>query len=790
MGTNPYNSTDSNGKQDPNFNGTNNYGWQPVHDPTGGTGKPDFYSKVDLGDAKASEGLIPKTGPGDYPGGDLYAEGYDGSTAQNDIHMIMDAIERESEATLNTMAGLWDKFNQHLGETRNRIVQKTDALATGSGNWAGWSPTKSVAAETFMTNIGKGTFSLDEWITMGQQNADALRAVANQVVTSKKAMKTRYQKWVADHNSMAATVKADKEAVDKDNKPGVVGWLSRHTGISWADSNTFKNFERQMWEIDRDAARDLQNELKKVGSAYMQAWGATNEGSKYAGPTQAVNPMVAYTKRMTALAEQAMAAARAREQQMAAAQRRQIQQQQQEMRRRQQEMQRKIQQQQQQEQQKINQEKQQLQQQQQQMQRQIAQEKKLLQQQEQKILQQQKQLEQRIAQQTAAARQALEAQSALAAQRAAMQSRMAAAQRQVANEEASLSQRMNGLTGNINNRLAQLGENGLTGGSNGISPNMRGINGTPVNEMTEMGGAGRPNMSSLAGRNGMSGLRGMAGMGEEGGGGMGGRPMNPGMRGRGGMPGAEEGEEGSPGSRAPMGGRGDKKLGADGQPAAHTVSMPESEEHLGLDHLPTAPKLLAGRLDPEQVAQTEISAVRPTMSGRLGGPGGPGSPGGMRGPGMPGAPRGNRRLSPEELAGRRKKAFERAAEEDELMATPTLLVPDLTGRNGMPEIDWEQVREGGLGVDEEMLGARGKAAAPAPEVADPAARLARRRKDRASEEEKKKQELVASTSAAEDTATELWGVETPEVINAAPAPAEERDEVEERKKRGQVLGPS
>jgi chemotaxis protein histidine kinase CheA len=784
MGGKPYNSQDNNKGQDPNFNGSNNYGYQPVHDPTGGsTTTPDNYSKVNLADQKASDQYIPKTGNNDYPGGDISDDSqFDGSTAMGVIKQLMEAIERESEASLNTMAGLWDQFNSHLGDVRSRIVQQTDSLTTGNSGWAGWSPTKSMAAETFMGNIGKGTFSLDEWITFGQQNADALRTVASQVVTTKKAMKTRYQQWVADHNSMAATVKADKDAMDKDNKPGVVGWLSRHSGISWADTNTFRNFERQMWEIDRSAARDLQGELKKLGGAYIQAWGATNEGRKYQGPTQAVNPLIAYGKRVMALEKQAMAAAQARARAALAHQQELMRQQQQQLQRQRQQLQRKID-------QAKQQEQQQLQKQRQELQKKLEQQKQQVQQQQQKLDQQQKELakqQQQLQQKLDQEQKQIATQTALvASQRAAMQQRMADAQRQatqqerqiaqqerqVAQAEAALNQRMNGLTSNINNGLNQLSENGLTG--SGVNPNMRaGINGTPVNELTGMGGAGRPNMSSLAGRSGMSGL----------GGGMGRGPMNPGMRGRGGMPGMGEGEgEGSPGSRSPMGGRGDKQLNGNGEQAAKTLSMPESEEHLGLNEVPTAPKLLAGRLDPNQVAETELHTVRPTMAGRLGDPGGPG---GMRGPQMPGAPRGNRQLTPEELGGRRKRmADATAAEDEELMSAPTLLVPDLTGRHGLPEIDWEQVRNGELGVDEEMLGARGKPA-PTPEVADPAARLARRRKD--GKDRKAEEEQAASTVVAAETAEELWKVETPEVIDA---PAEQRD-TEERQQRGQVLGPS
>lgn len=260
-----------------------------------------------------------------------------------------------------------------------------------------------------------------------------------------------------------------------------------------------------------------------------------------------------------------------------------------------------------------------------------------------------------------------------------------------------------------------------------------------------------------------------------------GRPQGTsGLRGRLGGPNGE-GERAN--GRAPLGGRGENRRPGIGSPGERRAGVPaESEEYLG--ETPTAPELLEGRLgNTEMPGAASVVPPRPSIPGRAGGPGIPGARGpGGRGPMMPGAPRGTRSLQSQELAGRRKRMSDAQAEADEeLMTPPVLMQPDLTGRNGMPEIDWEKVGST-VGAESEMLGSRG-AAARTPIVPGMAERLAARNRkadparNRRSEQKKDADQPESAVEAVE----ELWAVQTPEVIDT---PTEHKVEHQP----GRVLG--
>jgi hypothetical protein len=133
-------------------------------------------------------------------------------------------------------------------------------------------------------------------------------------------------------------------------------------------------------------------------------------------------------------------------------------------------------------------------------------------------------------------------------------------------------------------------------------------------------------------------------------------------------------------------------------------------------------------------------------------------------------------MKPEDLAGRRQRGIDDELNED-LMAPPLLVRPDLTGRKGIPMIDWEQVAGPEMGAERTMLGSRGAPAAPSrPGMAD---RLAGRRKDdKQKEREQTRPERTEDAAAAGD---ELWTVARPETIEA---PTETK--VDEQ--RGKALG--
>jgi hypothetical protein len=280
------------------------------------------------------------------------------------------------------------------------------------------------------------------------------------------------------------------------------------------------------------------------------------------------------------------------------------------------------------------------------------------------------------------------------------------------------------------------------------------------------GRGGNPN--GLLGRSGLPGMGGgMPGMP----GGPGGRGMgNPGLRGRLGGPG-QPGAPGNPGARSPFGGRRDDR---DKDRASGSI-RPESEEYLS--NLPTGPGQMTGRLagggfeDSLTPPPGANLPGRPGIPGQRGGPGQPGFPGQ---PGVPGGGGRGRAVTPEDLAGRRQRALD-AEINDDLMAPPLLLRPDLTGRRGMPAIDWDQVAPAEMGTERAMLGSRGAPPQSGPGMAE---RLARRRKETETEKARPEQERRSEDATGAD---ELWTVATPETIEA---PAEPK----EHEQRGKALG--
>jgi hypothetical protein len=768
------NPKDTNKYQDPDYNGANDYGF--VYGPDeqaryGGGYTPlphETYSNTDLGDKKTMEQFWGADGPTVFPGG-ADPENNSAINAAT-VKQLMDIIERENDSIVTQMAGLWDTFVSILTNYRTGIINETDKLAAGDGKGGGWPPSKSAAAAAFVQNVGKGTWSIQEWVDYGGKMSSSLKAVATKINEVKTEMKTRYQSWVTEHNGLQDTVNANIDALNKDKKGN---WLTTFFGATtWADGNTLNNFKNQLLQTDQKAVKDLQNSLKKLGSTYADAWSnIAGEPRRFQGPTQAQNPLAAYGRRMGDLARAAAAQARAQAAQArAAAQAKMnaLHQQQLQMQQKQHQMQALMQ-------QKQQQLQKQLKEQMQQEQQQLQQKEKQLQQQ---LQQQQKQLADAkiAAQQALATEQAAAAQAAsqLAAAQAAMRQRMAGLNSQIAAGQAAL----NGQSGvQIPNatKFSQTGFPGSKGANIPEAENLSNLAGRAGLPNGGTSGFGRP---SLNGR-GMSGMSGLSGMGEMEG--MGGRPpTNPGMRGRPGMgmPGGE-GEEGAPGSRSPMGGRGDKKGGpGTGAQKLPQVNMPESEEYL--TDMPTAPELLAGRLGGSPPVESAFTPPRPGLPGKLdgSGPGGPGRP--M----MPGAPRGNRKLTPEELAGRRKRIAD-AEEEDALLSPALLLRPDLTGRNGMPDIDWAQIRSGELDADPEMLGVRAKPAPASTEVDMPSRLAAKRRKDGKDAAAERKAEDTQET-ALRESLDELWSVQTPEVIEA---PTERKEEQQQQQdQRGRALG--
>jgi hypothetical protein len=313
--------------------------------------------------------------------------------------------------------------------------------------------------------------------------------------------------------------------------------------------------------------------------------------------------------------------------------------------------------------------------------------------------------------------------------------------------------------------LPTFGLGQLPGGAGPATAGLRGPGGLGNFDLSGEEANLTRNNNGLLGRSGLPGAGGMPGM--PGGPGAGRGFGNPGLRGRMGGPG-QPGMPGGPGSRG-LGGRRDREGDRDPGRAAGFV-RPESEEYLA--DTPTAPGQLAARmagdLSTDGLTPPPGGLPGAGVPGGLGGPGrpgipaqrgGPGTPGFPGQPGVPGSGGRGRPMKPEDLAGRRQREIDSELDED-LMAPPLLLRPDLTGRKGIPVIDWDQVAGAEMGAERAMLGSRGAPAAPSqPGMAD---RLSGRRKDKEREQTRPEQERTEDAAAE----NELWTVERPETIEA------------------------
>ncbi len=727
-------------------NASNNYGYTfaPDYIPEAGDPKKDLYSK----------GVMPTPGP---------PTDWSGMT----IQMMVPMLNALHEGQYTGAATIW-----------NNIVSQLTDMNTTMGNagntmMPGWDPTKSDAATAFYQQLGASLYSYQSWILFATQNKTALEGVATAITQAKKDMGPIYKNFLSEYNTNVSKANYYDTAAGQSEimKLGV----AEAAGGGMPDVST-DDFKKPYLQAAQAAISKYSDQARAVmqtlAGAYSQNWGALNEGITFQGPKTSVNPLdglinkvnqninaqnAAAKAAMQAAATQAAALQAAAQQKAAAAQ--------------------------------------------------AAANKKMAAAKAAAAAAQKKAQEQMAAQQKAAQTAAQAAQQKAQAQQAAAQKQLTAQQAAAAAQQQALAQQAAGRAAlataqqkaqaeqtaaeqQLAQQQKQLGnpqQIAVDGpGAAGLVPMRPGALGLTGAGTPGLNGNGRPGSAGLgdpeainangAGSAGLSGGRpNLGGLGRSGltsgqQAGFSGRPpSNPGLRGRGGM---GMGEEGHPPMGRKQGGDGTGGKG-DGKEAARTL-RPESEDYL-MAGAPNSTAPPSGRLDGRFAfgAGTDGGPVVPPQAGL------PGRLGGM--PEMPGSPRGNRQLSREELAGRRQqRPGESLVEESEdLMAPPLLGRPNLSGRVGLPEFEWDQEIAGAeMGAESEMLGTRGPAAQPATPAEMPE-RLAGRGKgkERKDEEREQEQQQPSLVEASE----ELWTVATPEHIET---PTEKKVEQE----RGQVLG--
>lgn len=745
------------GKQpsDPDLNLDNNYGYYNYRDlppSVSGVGPgstPDNYSHTDISaptvmtnnsgyiDPKQAAGLSPQMrknihyedphafDPKIETTNPNYLDPKKMASTWNEeypnIRTLIAWVRLEHDGRLYGMAHLWDQFVTHLQHLQRTVGNAADLLAVGPDGKGGWPPSKSEASRNFLLNVGKATYSINDWITFGQQNARSFRDVAKQVATSRKNMEDIYKNFVRDYNSAMDQLNEDNKKAAEHSKDGgwSKGWQIANSWSFETDAEKYadkaRDDRKHKDEVMKAYTRKAQAEMKKLADVYASSYFALNEGTTYKGPLKSQNPLDAFVQRVKGLQGGANPALTNAAQQAAAAQR-QMAAQRQAMQQNYAAQQKRL--------------NEQLQKKQEQL---AANRRKQLEQQEQRQQQRLAAEQRQLEQQRNALQQQIADQSA---QYYAQQTALGSQANRFNTEQTAMRQRTNSVSNEVTN-----GASRVESEQTAMRQRMNGFN---ENGLRQPGGT--------PGRSGMMRPPQM------------GRPSaNSGLRGRTGGPPGEEKTAG----RSPLGGRGASRKGGPGAKRDAEAARPESEEYLG--EMPTAPERLAGRLDGSQIGSAEITPPRPGLPGR-GGPGG-------RGPTIPGAPRG-RQLTPKDLNGRRQRMSDAEAEEDELFSPLSFARPDLTGRNGLPEIDWDRVEHGEIGVDPELTGARGTAAkaTPRPGMAE---RLAGRGKRK--DDQRPVNAADDSDQSVSEAAEELWTVETPESIDT---PTEQK--VDER--RGRVLG--
>jgi hypothetical protein len=305
----------------------------------------------------------------------------------------------------------------------------------------------------------------------------------------------------------------------------------------------------------------------------------------------------------------------------------------------------------------------------------------------------------RLAARRAAAQAQLAAQQQFADQQAAAQGQLLAAQQQLAAAQAAAMQQLTAqqTTRQLARQAARQqffgrpltpgqllaagpGRPGLPPGS---SPNSLGVD--PASAAAGSGGAGLGSLRQFPPGTGPGeGLRsanpGLRGPGQ-------GSAGYSGLRGRlaagarGGVP---------PSGQPPLSGRREQRDAvAENDVRGPVTIRPEREDYLG--DLPTVGTPPTGRLLADGFTPAAATPP-PDLTGRD-----------PSGPGPGGAARRRHQRRSAELSGRRRP---QAAQAEDVLAPDTVVPPDLTGRRGLPEVDWRRVAGPELGADAELLGIR------------------------------------------------------------------------------------
>ncbi len=165
-------------------------------------------------------------------------------------------MARESDELTATTAQLWRDISALLEHTRANVQSHAEALAL---KW------KSPAATSFLTHVGAGLYSLDEWKKAADENASALGTISVQVSQTQ----TEVKKIWDDYKAKEASEMADRKDV----------------GIGDVfDGNYADDYD----EVSREYANKARPHVQSLATAYTEAiYYKLGRGTQYKGPIDA-----------------------------------------------------------------------------------------------------------------------------------------------------------------------------------------------------------------------------------------------------------------------------------------------------------------------------------------------------------------------------------------------------------------------------------------------------------------------------------------------------------------------
>src|SRR5262249_50233245 len=194
----------------------------------------------------------------------------------------------QHDGHLHGAALAWDKMIGLLNHLKDSLSGAGTTLESG------WDPAKSDAAANFFQHLGASTWSLDEWITLATQNKQAVEAVATAIGTARTKMAAIYKNYLSEWNyninkaNYYATPAGQAELYKLGMQEAAAGGIPDVSVKDWqAPYVKAAQAARQKYT---DQAKQVMSDL---GDAYLSHWAALNEGRKFQGPTNAVNPLSA-----------------------------------------------------------------------------------------------------------------------------------------------------------------------------------------------------------------------------------------------------------------------------------------------------------------------------------------------------------------------------------------------------------------------------------------------------------------------------------------------------------------